>query len=167
MGRPGRNAVRAGGRRSLAAPQSLIDRVDQAIAYFNSRRMDLPDGLFDRTTQFLINGATFESFLSTTPNDPLIMMLARGPAGYRFTAKALQHAIPDAKLERGDLVTDGDPAKVTLQLWLSGKLRGPNEPVNALVNVSLRLTQGGSIESAAAVIDPVALGKIQDARRRV
>ena len=33
--------------------------------------------------------------LSTAPNDPLIMMLARGPAGYRFSAKALQHDMPD------------------------------------------------------------------------
>ena len=101
----------------MAAPQALIDHVDQVIDYFNTRRMDLPDGFFDRQTQFLINGATFESLLSGAPNDPLVMMLARGPAGYRFTAKALQHAIPDAKIERGDLVTDGDPFKIATKLW--------------------------------------------------
>jgi hypothetical protein len=148
----------------VAAPQTLIDHVDQAIAYFNTRRMDLPDGFFDRKTQFLINGATFESLLSSAPNDPLILMLARGPAGYRFTAKALQHAMPDAKIERGDLMTDGDPFKITTKLWLSGRLRGSSEAINALVNVTLRLTENGSIESAEAVIDPVALEKIRAAR---
>jgi hypothetical protein len=150
----------------LAAPQALIDAVDQVIAYFNSRRMDLPDGLFDRKTQFLINGATFESLLSATPNDPLVMMLARGPAGYRFTAKALQHAIPDAKIDRGDLITDGDPFRITTKLWLSGKLRGAGEAINALVDVTLRLTSSGSIDAAAAVMDPADLEKIREARLR-
>lgn len=159
----------------MAAPQTLTGHVDQVIAYFNSRRMDLPDGFFDRKTQFLINGIAFESLLSPStspmasdaPNDPLIMMLTRGPAGYRFTAKALQHAIPDAKIERGDLITDGDPFKVATTLWLSGKLRGSNEPINALVNVTLRLTSAGSIESAQAVIDPVELETIRAARMRI
>lgn len=148
----------------MAAPQALTDHVDQVIAYFNTRRMDLPDGFFDRKAQFLVNGATFDSFLSTAPNDPLIMMLARGAAGYRFIAKALQHAIPDAKLERGELATDGDPFKVATKLWLSGKLRGSNDPVNALVNVTMRLTPAGSIETAEAAIDPVDLEKIRMAR---
>lgn len=151
----------------MAAPQALTDHVDQVIAYFNTRRMDLPDGFFDRKTQFLVNGATFDSFLSTAPNDPLIMMLSRGAAGYRFIAKALQHAVPDAKIERGDLGTDGDPFKITTKLWLSGNLRGSDEPINALVDVTLRLTSAGSIESAEAAIDPVEFEKIRDARRRV
>lgn len=147
----------------MATPQGLIDAIDQTIAYFNTRRMDLPDGFFDRKTQFVINGATFESLLSTAPNDPLIMMLARGPAGYRFTAKALQHAMPDAKLERGE-VTAGDPSTVTTNVWLSGKLRGSGEAVNALVAITLRLAQAGQVEVAEAVMDPVELERIRTAR---
>jgi len=148
----------------MAAPQTLIGQVDQVIDYFNTRRMDLPDGLFDRKSQFVINGTPFETLLGNAPNDPLVMMLARGPAGYRFTAKALQHAIPDAKIERGDLITDGDPFRITTKLWLSGKLRDAGEPINALVNVTLRLTQAGSIEAAEATMDPVDLEKIRKAR---
>jgi len=150
----------------MAAPQTLTGQADQVIEYFNSRRMDLPDGFFDRKSQFVINGTPFEMLLSAAPNDPLVMMLARGPAGYRFTAKALQHAIPDARIDRGDLITDGDPFKITTQLWLSGKLRASSEPINALVNVTLRLTPTGSIATAEAAIDPVDLEKIRDARRR-
>ena len=107
----------------MAAAEGVAAALDLVIEYFNARRMDLPDGLFDRKTQFVINGAPFETLLSTAPNDPLILMLARGPAGFRFTAKALQHAVPDATLERGDVVTDGDPFKITSKVWLSGNSR--------------------------------------------
>jgi hypothetical protein len=148
----------------MAAPQELIGAIDQTIAYFNARKMDLPDGFFDRRTQFVINGAPFETFLSTAPNDPLILMLARGPAGFRFVAKALQHAMPDAKLERGDVITDGDPFKITSKMWLSGKLRGSGEAVNALIAVTLKLAQAGHIEIAEAAMDATDLEKIQKAR---
>ena len=98
----------------------------------------------------MINGVAFETLLSTAPNDPLIMMLARGPAGFRFTAKALQHAMPDSKLERGDVITDGDPFKVTSKLWLSGTLCGSGEKMNSVVAITLRLTEAGHVEAAEA-----------------
>ena len=146
----------------MAASQSLSDAIDRVIEDFNKRRLDLPDGFFDRKTQFVINGAAFETLLSTNPTDPLVLMLARGPAGYRFTTKALQHALPDAKIERGD-VTNRAP-DVDLKLWLSGTLRGSGEPLNIVVDVTLRLTAAGSIEVAEAGVDPVALEKIREAR---
>ena len=150
----------------MGAPQGLIAHVDQVIEYFNKRKLDLPDGFFERKTQFVINGAPFETLLGRAPNDPLILMLARGPAGYRFTVKALQHAIPDAKIERGDVIAAGDPFKVTTKLWLSGALRGSGEKINALIEVVLRLTQAGLVEVAEATIDPAMLEKIREARLR-
>ena len=150
----------------MGAPQSLIAHVDQVIEYFNKRKLDLPDGFFERKTQFVINGAPFETLLGRAPNDPLVLMLARGPAGYRFTVKALQHAVPDAKIERGDVIAAGDPFKVTTKLWLSGALRGSGEKINALIEVVLRLTQAGLIEVAEATIDPAMLEKIREARVR-
>lgn len=148
----------------MAAPQGLIAAIDQVIAFFNARKMDLPDGLFDRTTQFVLNGAPFETLLGQSPTDPLILMLARGPAGFRFTAKALQHALPDARLERGDIVTDGDPFKMTTRLWLSGALRATNETMNTVISVTLRLTEGGLVQVAEAELDAAALDKIRQAR---
>lgn len=133
----------------------MESQIDQLIALFNSKSMDLPDGLFDRKTQFVLNGSTFESLLSATPNDPLVLMLARGPAGYRFAAKALQHAVPDARLERGD----GG-------LWLSGHLRGGAEPINTVVSYSLKLAAAGWVEVAEATIDQPILDKIKEARLR-
>jgi hypothetical protein len=151
----------------VGAPQGLIDQIDQVIAFFNKRRMDLPDGFFDRRAQFVINGTAFETLLNSAPNDPLVMMLARGPAGYRFTAKALQHAIPDANIERGEVLTDGDPTKVTSKLWLSGKLRDSGETINSLVAVTLRLNPAGAVETAEATVDFAELEKIRKARASV
>ena len=149
----------------MAATQTLIDAIDRVIDYFNARKLDLPDGLFDRKTQFVINGAPFETLLGQPPNDPLVLMLARGPAGFRFTSKTLQHAMPDAKLERGD-VTGADPLLVTSQLWLSGTLRGTGEPVNSVVSITLRLTPAGHVEVAEATVEPAVLDQLRQARLR-
>ena len=143
----------------------MIAAVDQVIAFFNARKMDLPDGFFDRKAQFLINGAAFETLLGQSPDDPLILMLTRGPAGFRFTAKALQHALPDARIERGEIEAGGDPRKVRMQLWLSGQLRDTGEPLNVMVDVTLTLTAAGAVETAAALVDETALAKIRQARR--
>jgi hypothetical protein len=148
----------------MAATQTLIDAIDRVIEYFNARKLDLPDGLFDRKTQFVINGAPFETLLGQPPNDPLVLMLARGPAGFRFTAKTLQHAMPDAKLERGDVKPD--PGGVAVELWLSGTLRGTGEPVNSVVGVTLRLAAAGHVDVAEATVEPVVLDQLRQARLR-
>lgn len=150
----------------MATVESLTAAIDQVIGYFNARRPDLPDGFFDRRTQFVINGTPFETLLSATPNDPLVLMLSRGPAGFRFTAKALQHAMPDARLDRGDVASlgAGGAPGLEFQLWLSGKLRGTGEAVNSLVSVTLRLAPAGHVEVADARIDGADLEKIRQAR---
>jgi hypothetical protein len=142
--------------------ESLAAALDRLIEYFNARKLDLPDGLFDRKTQFVINGAPFETLLGQPPNDPLVLMLARGPAGFRFTTKTLQHAMPDAKLERGE-VTVG-PGGVAMELWLSGALRGTGEAVNSVVSVTLRLAAAGHVEVAEATVEPAVLDQLRQAR---
>ncbi|HEX4914985.1 MAG TPA: hypothetical protein VFV51_13550 [Vicinamibacterales bacterium] len=147
----------------MATPQSLIAAIDQIIAFFNARKMDLPDGFLDRKTQFVINGAAFETLLGQNPNDALILMLTRGPAGLRFTAKGLQHALVDSHLDRGDVTVDG--AEVKTRLWLSGRLRDSGESVDEVVDVTMRLNAAGLIESAAATMNAAMLEKIRQARR--
>lgn len=164
----------------MATAQSLTAAIDQVIAFFNARKMDLPDGFFDRKTQFMINGAPFETLLGQPPNDPLTLMLSRGPAGYRFTVTGLQHAVQKAHVDRGDITTDPstppsrhvDPASpsesgqtVKTRLWLSGQLRGTGEPLNAMIDVTLKLTSSGAVETAAATMDEPTLEKIRQARR--
>lgn len=151
----------------MAAGEGVATQIDQLVELFNSQSMDLPDGLFTRHTQFLLNGVAFEEMLGRSPSDPLILMLTRGPAGYRFTAKAVRHAVPDATLQRGELraLDDGDAHVVRGQCWLSGHLRGEREPVEVLVDVEMRWRRG-AVERVAATLDPSQLKRLQEGRRR-
>lgn len=139
----------------MAAPEGVIDEI---IGLFNARKLDLPDGFFDRKTQFVLNGAPFETMLGQSPTDPLILMLTRGPAGFRFTAKALQHAVPDARIER--------LSKPDLTLRLTGTLRGVNEPLDTVIDITLRANEGGAVAVAEASVDEAVLDKIRQARLR-
>lgn len=139
----------------MAAIEGVIDEI---VRLFNARKMDLPDGFFDRKAQFILNGAPFETLLGQSPTDPLILMLTRGPAGFRFTAKALQHALPDARVER--LSTP------QLALRLTGTLRGVNEPLDTVIDITLRSTDGGVVAVAEVSVDKTVLDKIRQARLR-
>jgi hypothetical protein len=149
----------------MAASESVTTLVDELIALFNQRSMDLPDGYFTRHTQFRLNGVPFEEMLGRPPQDPLVLMIARGAAGYRFTAKAVQHAVPDAQLVRGELGlrSEGDLTVVTGQCWLSGHYRGTGDRVELLVDVELRLS-GATLANANVTIDPALVERIQQAR---
>lgn len=151
----------------MAASQNMTALVDQLIDLFNHRSLDLPDGYFTRQTQFVLNGIPFEAMLGRPPDDPLILMLTRGPAGYRFTAKAVQHAVPDATLQRGDIgETTGDGGHILRgQCWLSGHLRGKGEPVELLVGVEMHF-RGGTIARVNATLDPAGVSRLQEARAR-
>ena len=147
----------------MATAESLIAAIDQVITFFNARKMDLPDGFLDRKTQFVINGAPFETLLGQNENDALILMLTRGPAGLRFTAKGLQHALTDAHVDRGEVAAED--STVTTKLWLSGRLRDTGESVNEVIDVTLRLNAKGLVETAEGVMDGAMLEKIRHARR--
>ena len=146
----------------MAPAPAMIDAIDRIIEYFNKRTLDLPDGFFDRRTQFVINGAPFETLLGRAPDDPLILMLARGPAGYRFAIKALQHAIPDARIER--LAVRSGDSRIEVELRLSGKLRGSGEAVAAAVAIVLTVGAAGQVEIAEATLEPGVLNQIRQAR---
>jgi len=148
----------------MATTEALTAALDRVIALFNAKAMDLPDGLFDRRTQFVLNGAPFETLLGQPPTNPLVLMLARGPAGYRFMAKALQHALLDAKVARGEMVTNGDPDQVSTRFWLSGTLRGTGEALNAVVGITLTLGSSGQVEIAGAELEASDLDRLRAAR---
>jgi hypothetical protein len=152
----------------MEASVRLMGLVDELIALFNQRSEDLPDHLFDRRTQLVLNGVPFEETLGRPSSDPLVLMLTRGPAGYRLVAKAVLHAVPDARIERGEFATDVADGKHMLrwQCWLSGHLRGTGEPTETVFDVELVITAGGLVERAAAAVDEGHLGPIRDARMR-
>jgi hypothetical protein len=151
----------------MAAGETVTTLVDRLVALFNERSMDIPDGCFTRHTRLLLNGIAFEEMLGRSPNDPLVLMIARGAAGYRFTAKAVQHAIPDARIQRGELhqVANGASVTATGQCWLSGHYRGTGEAVELLVEVQLQLS-GTTLDRADARIDEQQLQRLREARLR-
>lgn len=150
----------------MASDQTLTGKLDRLIELFNAKAMDLPDGLFDRKTQFVLNGAPFETLLGQPPNDPLVLMLTRGPAGYRFMSKALQHAVPDAKLERGDVPDPGAAGTAAGQVWLSGHCRGTGEAIDTVVEIVLKIAPAGWVEVAEATVESGPLDKLREARLR-
>jgi hypothetical protein len=150
----------------MAASPPLIARLDELIALFNRKGMDLPEGLLDRRTQFLLNGAAFESLMGRSPDDPLVLMLARGPAGYRFAVKALQHAVPDARVERGEPEPPAaEEYAFLVPLWLSGHLRGSEQAIDAVMRVTVGLGDTGTIARANLDIDDASLARLREARQ--
>ena len=150
----------------MAASATLSERLTELVALFNRKSLDLPDGLFDRRTQFLLNGTPFEAMLGRSQADPLVLMIARGPAGYRFAIKALQHAIPDARVELGIIDGAGEPEAWVVPLWLSGHLRGTGSALEAVLRVAVEATAAGVVTRADAQVDPTVLEPIRDARSR-
>ena len=151
----------------MAASAGVTALLDELVARFNQRSLDLPDGYFTRHTRFALNGVAFEEMLGRSPEDPLILMLTRGPAGYRFTAKALQHAVPDATLQRGELeeTAEGDVLVLRGQCWLSGHLRGPGDVIEMLADIEMRF-RAGAILRVDATVDPALVRRLHDARLR-
>jgi hypothetical protein len=141
---------------------ALVDRLDELIGCFNRRVMDVPDGLFDRNARFSLNGRTFESLLGREDDDPLIRMIARGAAGYRFAAKPLLHALETVLVSRMDVTTENGRARAVMAL--RGTLRGSGAVLDEMVTIDLALTHGGSISHVHVMIGETALDRIRAAR---
>jgi hypothetical protein len=152
----------------MEASARVMALVDELLALFNRRSEDLPDGLFDRRTQLVLNGIPYEETLGRSPSDPLVLMLTRGTAGYRLIAKAVLHAVPDAHVERGEFSSEtreGAPA-VRWQCWLSGHLRGSGELVETMFATEFAISTAGSVTRAAVEMDEARLARIREARMR-
>jgi hypothetical protein len=144
----------------------LIAQLGVVLSLYNRRSMDLPDGLFGRGAQFRLNGTCFEELLGRSADDALVRMLARGAAGYRFAAKALQHAVPDGRLTTDGFELNPDTWRVEGTVRLTGTLRGTGEAFEEAAAIALHLAPGGSIDAIDAVIDPAVLARLRDARLR-
>jgi hypothetical protein len=141
---------------------ALLRQFDELIACFNRRVMDVPDGFFDRDARFTLNGVAFETMLGRTDDDPLVRMITRGAAGYRFAAKPLLHALETALVSRMDFEERDGRARG--RLALRGMLRGSGAVLDEMVSVDLALSPGGGIARADVLISDAALDKLRSAR---
>lgn len=143
---------------------TLQTRVEQLVAYFNRGVLDVPDGLFDRDAVLMLNGVPYEARLGRSPDDPLVRLIARGPAGYRFVTKALLHALEHASAAIGALTSTSSGASGAV--LLQGSLRGSGEPFDATLDVNMTLTPSGSIQRVDIAMTEDALRQLGDARIR-
>src|SRR5262245_27108674 len=130
---------------------TLNTRLEQLLAYFNRGVLDVPDGLLDRNAVLMLNGVPYETRLGRSPDDPLVRLIARGPAGYRFVAKALLHALERPSAAIGALRVND--ASVTGAVLLQGKLRGSAEPFAETVDITMTLTANGSIQQVDVTLN--------------
>ena len=145
----------------MSSPRLLL-LVDELIAYFNRRVMDVPDGFFDRNARFTLNGRTFEALLGRNDDDPLSRMIARGAAGSRFAAKPLLHALDTVLVSRMDFTEDADRARAMLAL--RGTLRGSGTVLDEMVTVDLSIAPEGTVQRVDVMIAEGALDRIRAAR---
>jgi hypothetical protein len=146
----------------MEAAVMLAARVEQLLAYFNRGTLDVPDGLFDKNAVLTLNGVPYEMRLGRSADDPLIRLIARGPAGYRFIANALLHALDRASATVGtfDVASDGAAGTILLQGWP----RGSTDRFEEVLDFSVTLTPSGSIHSAHVTMPEDALVRLKEAR---
>ena len=72
----------------MLTPGEFVARVAEWIATYNRGSLDLPDGLLHKNAVFRLNGTAYEDMLGRPATDPLVRLVARGPAAYRLLGTA-------------------------------------------------------------------------------
>jgi hypothetical protein len=118
------------------------ESLDALVAAFNRGSLDVPARLFTPRTTFALNGRSYESILGGSPDDPLIRLLARGAAGYRTAAKALQYALQRPSVVLESLSEPDSSGLQTASLRVEGRLRDSQQPLVAGATLRLRCRHG-------------------------
>ena len=142
--------------------ETLSARLQELIDALNRGRLDVPNGLLDRDATYALNGRPYEALLGRDPNDPLIRLIARGPAGYRFAAQALIRALGNPVL--AVKYWEGAPPVFGVDCRLSGSLRGSSDVVDCPVLIRLTTTLSGAVTTADVTIDAAVIAKLDRAR---
>lgn len=151
-----------------AMPRLLAERLTRLAHLFNGGSLDLPDGLIDRGCVFRLNGVAYEDTMGRPVTDPIVRMIARGPAAYRFLAQAVRYALPDAHLGLSAI----EPAQsemaglVTATATLEGTLRATHGGFTCRAAVALVTGARGRVCEVAVMLDEALVAAIAEARRR-
>lgn len=143
---------------------ALRDAVDQLAASFNRGGLDIPAGLLTPQTAFTLNGRAYEEILGGSADDPLIRLLARGAAGYRTAAKALQYALRGATVAIKAMSEPDADGTCAASLALVGRLRGQDETFESHADLQFTVA-GASLVRVDAIVLPEDLAAIAAARR--
>ena len=143
---------------------TLSDRLDALLGYFNRGLLDVPDGLLDHNAAFSLNGVPYATWLGRSADDPLVRLITRGTAGYRFVAQTVLRALPGARATRRDLVPGHESA--TTVLSVNGILRGTKDAVTAEIALCLWVNASGVVTGADLQLAEGLMAKLQEARGR-
>ena len=147
---------------------TLADRLALLVSAFNAHSLDVPDALLDRACVFRLNGVAYEETMGRPVTDPIVRLVARGSAAYRFLAQALWYAVPDAEVSLDPLVPE-DGNRVPLASTMAtvqGTLRGSEGRFRAKVAVALVIGESGLVQEVAAMMSEEQLEAIREARRQ-
>lgn len=145
----------------------VLDRVARLVAFFNEGSLDVPAALIDRACVFRLNGVAYEDTMGRPVSDPLVRLVARGPAAYRLLAQALRYAVPDARVEVQHLSAGGGAVGdlVTGRARVTGMLRG-GAAFSAGADLALVVDARGHVTEMAAIVDETVLTEIAKARQQ-
>lgn len=147
----------------MVSPVRLRERLEALVTYFNQASLDVPDDLLSRQCVFRLNGLAYEDTLGRPVSDPLVRLIARGPAGYRFLAQWLRFAMPDAQASLHLAACDAGLA--TGVAVLRGTLRGSTDAFEVRADVALLVEEAGRLGEVAVVVDEGMLARLELARR--
>jgi len=140
------------------------DPLFDLVAAFNRGSLDIPEGFLTPNTTYTLNTRPYEELLGASPEDPLIRLLARGAAGYRTAATALQYALQHPVVTIKDRLGD-QRASSTAVLKVDGVLRGSSAAFTGYFTLQL-ITKNdrlASVDVSCALED---LELIREARKR-
>jgi hypothetical protein len=149
----------------------LSVKVLELVALFNRQKQDLPDGLLDKNCTFTLNGRAYQDHLGRRPGDPLVRLIACGPAGYRFLTTALRYAVetPRITLDESSLTEhdERDGARtIASDGTLTGTLRGDAESSRTSFHLAVRAGSDGVVREIAVLLGDADYERILAARRR-
>jgi len=148
--------------------ETLAGRLALLADAFNDRRLDVPPGLIDRACVFRLNGVAYEDTMGRPATDPIVRLVARGPAAYRFLAQAMRYALPDARVVVDEVEpADASPGQLaSATAFVEGTLRGQSSPFRTSVALALVIGEHGLVQEFAAMMDEQHVDWIREARQR-
>lgn len=147
---------------------TLAEKLGRLVQLFNGHSLDVPDALLDRACVFRLNGVAYEDTMGRPTTDPIVRMVARGPAAYRFLGQAVRYALPDVRLHLSAVVPAQPEAAglATATATIEGTLRGAEGEFSARAAVAFVTAASGLVCEVGVMLDEAHVAAILDARRR-
>jgi hypothetical protein len=146
---------------------ALLARLQGLVEAFNRASLDVPDGTIDRRCTFRLNGTSYAESMGQPLSSPLVRLVALGPAGYRFLAQAVRYAMPDARLELGDVTVTHHKhgGLATGVATFGGTFRGRRMPTDTRVDYAFVVNEAASVTELGVHAPQALIAAIAEARR--